>query len=106
MLLENLFCLPLSVFPVFGIEREQRIPLFSHTTKQYPQGHGIPLPCRLSSIAVSNIVHTSISHTSLLGLCQVRKVGIILVSSLLKGEGIMTRLRVKEVAQAKGFTMA
>ncbi len=52
------------------------------------------------------MVHTNISHTALLGLCQVRKVGIILVSSLLKGDGIMTRLRVKEVAQAKGFTMA
>src|SRR6266567_1872815 len=48
----------------------------------------------------------SISYTALLGLCQVRKVGIILVSSLKEERGIMTRLRVKEVAQAKGFTMA
>src|SRR6266567_2157576 len=48
----------------------------------------------------------SISHTALLGLCQVGKVGIILVSSLESERGIMTRLRVKEVAQAKGFTMA
>jgi hypothetical protein len=33
MLLEYLFCLPLSVFPIFGIEGEQRIPLFGHATK-------------------------------------------------------------------------
>ena len=51
------------------------------------------------------MIRTTISHTILLGLCQVGKVGIILVSSL-KERGIITRLRVKEVAQAKGFTMA
>src|SRR5712672_2839607 len=65
----------------------------------------MPLCCRLSSIVGTDIIHTDTLHTITLGLCQVRRSSMMRASTS-KGLGEMRRLRVKEVAQEKGFTMA
>jgi hypothetical protein len=69
---------------IFRIERKERVYILRHAAKQYPQRHGVTSqPCRLSSIEGTYKLNTAILHTTILGLCQVRKVGIILVSILL-----------------------
>lgn len=48
----------------------------------------------------------NILDTTLRGLCQEVKSSIIRIATIKDGQTNMRRLRVKEVAQAKGFTMA
>ena len=48
----------------------------------------------------------NVIDTTLMGLCQEVKSSIIRIATIKDGQTTMRRLRVKEVAQAKGFTMA
>jgi DNA-binding Xre family transcriptional regulator len=57
-------------------------------------------------IQVSFIVGSNIIDTITMGLCQVRGSSIIEAFTSEGQKDDMRRLRVKEVAQAKGFTMA
>ena len=58
--------------------------------------------CRLNGYRLHN---TDLLHTITMGLCQVVMFSIMRASTT-KGQTEMRRLRVKEVAQARGFTMA
>ncbi len=61
--------------------------------------------CYVIKIDSIVVVYTVID-TTLMGLCQEVKSSIIRIAIIKDGQTTMRRLRVKEVAQAKGFTMA